>query len=250
MSHQGPRRIPPTNSKARSARSVVGLGTTTFWTCRKSTCVSPMRVFCTSSSLRISRSNGTGDTCTASADETRCVVSWCRITMGLSTATRAQCLAPRATLPATGMTLFSSVSLLPENRIGLFPGAGFWSALVRNSTAWRMWRAPTAWLELTCVCGTTAPPSKWTTILTCAVRSTVLLIQIRHCDRSPVVMQRLCCGVLTVPLPEMKSSKRLTARTRLLARVASWVAILATSLSLAIAWESSRVVARKRALPA
>ena len=62
-------------------------------------------------------------------------------------------------------------------------GAGCWLVLVRNSTAWRIWRvlatvfvlviiaeqkAPMAWLELTRVCGTTAPPTKWTIIPLCA----------------------------------------------------------------------------------
>ena len=41
----------------------------------------------------------------------------------------------RATLPATWMALFSSVSLLQVYQMGLFPGASCWFALVRNSTA-------------------------------------------------------------------------------------------------------------------
>ena len=59
VSHQkpwrGPRRTAPASSQASSARSVVCLGTATLWTFRRSSCVSPMRVFCTSSGLRISR---------------------------------------------------------------------------------------------------------------------------------------------------------------------------------------------------
>ena len=89
--------------------------------------------------------------------------------MGLCTDTRAQCLALRATLPATWMTLFSSVSLLQVYQMGLSPGACCWFALVRNSTAWTLatalvsviiaeQKALMAWLKLTRVCGTTAPP--------------------------------------------------------------------------------------------
>ena len=55
VSHQGPRRIAPASLWASSAQSVVCLGTATLWACRRSCCASPMRVFCTSSSLRISR---------------------------------------------------------------------------------------------------------------------------------------------------------------------------------------------------
>ena len=43
--------------------------------------------------------------------------------MGHSTGTRGQCRALQATLPATRMTLFSSVSLLQVYQMGLFPGA-------------------------------------------------------------------------------------------------------------------------------
>ena len=109
--------------------------------------------------------------------------------MGLCTATRAQCLALRATLPATWMTLFSSVSFLQVCQMGLFPCACCWFALVRNSTAWRVSRtlatvlvsmitaeqkAPTVWLKLTRVCGTSAPPSKLTILHLRAHQSAVL----------------------------------------------------------------------------
>ena len=84
--------------------------------------------------------------------------------MGLCTATRAQCLALRATLPATWMTLFSSVLVLQVFQMGLFPGASCRFPLVRNSTTWRVSRpiaiglvsviiaeqnAPIVWLKLT-----------------------------------------------------------------------------------------------------
>ena len=87
--------------------------------------------------------------------------------MRLCAAAQAQCLALQAMLPATCVTLFSSASLLHVYRMGLFPGACCWLALVRNSTAWRMWRilvtvlisvvmaeqkAPMAWLGLARVC--------------------------------------------------------------------------------------------------
>ena len=80
---------------------------------------------------------------------------------------RAQGLASRAMLPATRTTLFSSASLLCVLRMGLFPGAFGWLALVRNSMAWRGWHlfatvlvsvimaeqnAPMAWLGLARVC--------------------------------------------------------------------------------------------------
>ena len=58
--------------------------------------------------------------------------------MGLCTVTRAQCLALRATSPATWITLFSSVSLLQVYQLRLFPCAPCWFALVRNSTTWRV----------------------------------------------------------------------------------------------------------------
>ena len=104
--------------------------------------------------------------------------------MGLCTATRAQGLALRATLPATRMTLFSSVPLLQVYQMGLFTGVCGWFALVRNSTCWRISRtlatvlvsviiaeqkAPMVWLKLARVCGTTVPPSNFNNPpLTCA----------------------------------------------------------------------------------
>ena len=81
-------------------------------------------------------------------------------------------------------------SLLQVYQMGLFPGARpCWFALVRHSTTWRVshtiatvfvsWiiaeqSAPMEWLKLTCVCGTTAPPSKLTNLLSRAHQSAVL----------------------------------------------------------------------------
>ena len=98
---------------------------------------------------------------------------------------------------------------------------------------------------------------------TCAERhwaklsATALTTQMCHFDgytfadtanRFPVASQRPCCSVLTAPSLRPKSSTRLVARTRLLARLASGVAPLATSLLLATVLERSRVSARTRAL--
>ena len=64
--------------------------------------------------------------------------------------------------------------------------------------------------------------------------ATALPTQICHFDdtptpirvcRSPVASRRPCCSVLTAPSLRPKSSTRLIARTRLLARLASWGAI-------------------------
>ena len=72
---------------------------------------------------------------------------------------------------------------------GTLPSACCWFALVRNSTAWRVSRtlatvlvsmiiaeqkAPTVWLKLTRVCGTSAPPSKLTIFHLRAHQSAVL----------------------------------------------------------------------------
>ena len=112
-----------------------------------------------------------------------------RIAMGLCIATRGQCLALRATLPATWTTLFSSVSLLQVYQMGLFQvrAAGLpWSRTRRlggyHAHLRRWWSrgqlrsksAPMVWLTLTRVCGTTAPPSKLSILLLCAHQSAVL----------------------------------------------------------------------------
>ena len=59
VSHQKPwrgqRRTAPASQWASSARSVVCLGTALLWICRRSSCVRPKRLFCTSSSPGISR---------------------------------------------------------------------------------------------------------------------------------------------------------------------------------------------------
>ena len=68
--------------------------------------------------------------------------------------------------------------------------------------------------------------------------------QIRVCS-SPVSSRRLCRSVLTAPSPRPKSSTRLVARTRLLAGLASWVALLATACFGRQSW-SAHVCQRER----
>ena len=84
-----------------------------------------------------------------------------------------------------------------------------------------------------------------------ATRPTALTIQICHLDgynNADAGWQfAICVSVLS---PRTKSSTRWIARTRLLVRLASWVALLATSLLQATVSERSRVSARTRALPA
>ena len=87
---------------------------------------------------------------------------------------------------------------------------------------------------------------------------------IDHSDRPPRRLHFGRCGLAVPrlghddsvavfcrhPRPEQKAAPRLIARTRLFARLASWVAQLATSLPRATLLERSCVSARTRALPA
>ena len=143
-----------------------------------------------------------------------------RIAMGLCTATRGQCLALRATLPATSMTLFSSVSLLQVYQMELFPVACCRFALVRNSTTWRVSRtiatvlvsgiiaeksAPMVWLKLTHLCGTTAPPSKLT-ILLLGAHQNVVFPPFHQQVPFTIATVSLCCTAYCAESYEAKSS--------------------------------------------